>query len=56
MVEGDVHVIGVLAHHHGVALAERASSHILAADPNVEACWWVKCKAQRDIQRFLNFT
>lgn len=50
MVERDVHVIGVLAHHHGVALTERASSHILTTDSDVEACQWVKCKAQQNIQ------
>lgn len=38
MVERDEHVVGVLAHHHGVALAERSSAHILTAESNVEAC------------------
>lgn len=50
MVERDVHVVGVLAHHHGVALTERASSHVLTTDSNVEACRWVKCNAQQNIQ------
>lgn len=38
VVQGDVHVIGVLAHHHGVPLAERASSNVLSADSDIEAC------------------
>lgn len=38
VVEGDVRVVGLLTHHHGVSLAERAAAHILAADADVETC------------------
>lgn len=38
VVERNKGVVGVLAHHHGVALTEGAAAHVLPADSNVEAC------------------
>lgn len=53
VVERDVHVVGLLTHHHGVSLAERASAHILSADANTKTCNKIfkskyRCHVKRD--------
>lgn len=38
VIQGDVHLISLLAHNHCMTLAKCTTSHILATDPHVKAC------------------